>query len=449
MALTSPHGNVLRRLEGTPGDIAQYGVDLKTAATVMEETSAQLKKIAEGRRQIAESVDAVRETAAETWPELDKAKTRYLETGDALSIYATALETAQTQMDSLIDSIPNSHEDAADARREEWLARNEYQSQQTDIAWGAEITVAEQNRVQDRYNDAQTATTRAENRLESQWGRFDRIFSTWSDAYDKAVSDIETAFVNADNNDAWGEDLLPILGWIAVGLAVVALFVTGPIALAIAAIGALVGLAMVAISALKFTKGRGNWWELGMSIVGVIPFARPLATGIKSLATGGFRAASTTFAAGRGIVRTSVRNLFPRASYTPFSGGFWSHVGIAGRNVWAATKNAFYATGAGIKSSVLLGRFRVSDFFITRPSMNLFGGGHSSVTSLANFITKNQSSIGSTAMAWVDDVAGLAPSQAAKISNVVESLITTVTSADFLGSQSATPYASFREGFAQ
>ena len=61
MTLRSPENNLLRRLEGTPGDVRRYGQDLVDAGAVMRRTATQLKRISEGTRQIAESVDAVRE----------------------------------------------------------------------------------------------------------------------------------------------------------------------------------------------------------------------------------------------------------------------------------------------------------------------------------------------------------------------------------------------------
>ena len=116
MTLRSPENHLLRRLEGNPGDVRRYGQDLVDAGAVMRRTATQLKRISEGTRQIAESVDAVREVAGETYPDLEKAATRYERTGAVLKTYAVALDTAQTAIHPLIPQIEDAHRDLATAR---------------------------------------------------------------------------------------------------------------------------------------------------------------------------------------------------------------------------------------------------------------------------------------------------------------------------------------------
>ncbi|HEY1106530.1 MAG TPA: hypothetical protein VGE78_10310, partial [Agromyces sp.] len=236
--LISPQHHVLRRLEGHPSDIERYGNDLQSAATVMTTTANQLKKISEGTRDIAiaVSVDKIREKAGDTYPDLEKAATRYRETGTVLIGYGGDLRTAQTTIHPLVEQIGTATKDAADAADAEREARSKVSDNGITMPWEDEVSDQQKRTDQHALDAAEGAAGRAEAHLEQLWGQFDRAFSVWSDAYDSAVEGIEDAFDAADNNDAWGEDLLPILGWIAVGLAVVALYVTGPIALAIAAI---------------------------------------------------------------------------------------------------------------------------------------------------------------------------------------------------------------------
>ncbi|MFB8145848.1 hypothetical protein ACFC1W_03785 [Microbacterium sp. NPDC056003] len=445
MTLRSPENNLLRRLEGNPGDVRRYGQDLVDAGAVMRRTATQLKRISEGTRQIAESVDAVREVAGETYPDLEKAATRYERTGEVLKTYAVELDTAQTGIHPLIPQIEDAHRDLATARTDEADADRLVRDHRYQMPWEDDVSDSQKQAALDAQTSAETARENAESRLASLWGTFDRKFSTWSDAYDDAVDGIEDAFDAADNNDAWGEDLLPVLGWIAVGLAVVAIFVTGPIALAIAAIGAVIALVMVAINVLKYAKGRGNWLDLTLSIVGVIPFARPLITGARG-GIAALRGVSATFSAGRGIMRASVRSTFPRFGYAPMSGGPFSRLAGLGNNAWAGTRNAYYAVRSGMRSSALLSRFSMRDFFIDRPVMNLWRGGHNSVTTFSNFLLRNGSRVGDDAVAWANsaEVASFAPSQFAQAASVFESSVTWIVNSDFMATQNSERYSGWR-----
>jgi hypothetical protein len=449
MTLRSPENHLLRRLEGTPGDVRRYGQDLVDAGAVMRRTATQLKRISEGTRQIAESVDAVREVAGETYPDLEKAATRYERTGGVLKTYAAALDTAQIAIHPLIPQIEEAHEAVRTARSDEADADRLVRDHRHQMPWEDDVSDTQKQEALDAQSTAETRRENAESDLTALWGTFDRKFSTWSDAYDDAVDGIEEAFDAADNNDAWGEDLLPVLGWIAVGLAVVAIFVTGPIALAIAAIGAVVALVMVAINVLKYAKGRGNWLDLTLSIVGVIPFARPLITGARG-GIAALRGVSATFSAGRGIMRASVRSTFPRFGYTPMSGGPFSRLATLGGNAWAGTRNAYYAVRSGMRSSALLGRFSMRDLFVDRPVLNLWRGGHNSVTSFSNFLMRNGSRVGDDAVAWANsaEVASFAPSRFAEVASRFESVATWGINFDFMGTQFSGGYSEARAGLA-
>jgi len=452
MSLRSPQHHTLRRLEGHPDDIERYGADLKAAASVMSDTALQLKKISEGTRDIAiaVSVDKIREKAGETYPDLDKAATRYRDTGAVLTTYGGALRTAQTTIHPLVSEIEAAHRTMEDARDAESDARGTVRDNRIQMPWEAEVTDAQKSAAQHTLDTAESATGRAEAELEQLWGTFDRAFSTWSDAYDDAVEGIEDAFDAADNNDAWGEDLLPILGWIAVGLAVVALFVTGPIALAIAAIGAVVAAVMLTINLLKFAKGHGNWLDLGMSIIGLIPFARPLIQGARG-GVAALRGTTALFSTGRGILRASIRSGMPRFGYAPLSGGPLRMLAAGGRNLVAGLANGAVNVGARLKYGGLMTQFRLKDLFITRPVSNLIRGGHNSVTSFSNFILGNGGRVGAPAQVWAasEEVAMQAPSSLSALANRFESAGTWIANLDFIGSDKSSGYSDLRGVFAR
>lgn len=421
---------MLAQLEGMPGDIDAQARELQSAAEVMERTSNRLQRLADGTDTIskAESMDAVREAAGDVAPGLSKAATRYRLTGGTLVTYAAALESAQLTIGPMVEDIHVKHQAVADARDVARAAQGVVNDHGTQWVWEAEVTEAQKATAESGLTSARASLGVAEGDLEDAWEGFDRAFGVWEDAYDAAVDGIDAAFDAADNDDAWGEDALTVLGYVAVVLSVVALFCTGPLALVIMALGAAVAAVTLAINIAKMAKGRGSWVDIGLSVVGLIPFVRPLGAAIKG-ARAGTLLAKGPLSAGQKLLPKFVRSTLP-----PTVRG--------GRMV-------SLAPAARAKAKALLGEFDGVNNIFARVKMNAWGGGHSDLAAYGNFIrSKGADVVGAKSLEWVNRIT---PAASEGMQWVFKGeLISTVTAGgDFLANEHVQPYREWRARMAE
>lgn len=434
MSLVSPARNTLRHLEGHPGDISRRGADLVSAAEVMNRAATTLRRINDGAdAAIGLSFDSVRESAGDLAPDLDKAATRYHDTGVVLRAYATALETAQTAIDPAVEEIETAHQNVKDKKAAKSAAQGLVNDHNHQMIWEDDVSDTEKAQAKSELTSAMQAAASAESELETLWGKFDQVFSTWADAYDTAVDGIESAFGAADNNDAWGEDALDTLGWIVVGITFAALFCTGTLAFALVLLGTAIGAVIVVINALKLSEGRGSWVDLTVAVVCLLPFARPLARGL-SQGIKGFRATNVMFKMGRGVLRESIRASAPRIAYKPFSGEAHVLVWRGARNFAAALFNGSGRLTSRMRMTEIMTKFRVHDFFTTRPFMNFLKGGHNKVTSFAQYIlASGEGGLSFAKWATSEQVVNYAPKLLDVALGPIESAIGVVGNGIFVG----------------
>jgi len=379
--LRSPQRHVLRQLEGNPTDIDRQARDLVDAAEVMRSVATRLQRLADGTDTVsqAESVDQVRGSAGDVVPGLKKAATRYQMTGDALLAYARELETAQLAIRPKIEDIETKHAAVQTARHVVVRGLDGGPNNLDPPAFDRDGDRA-------RRSDAAQDLATAESELATAWSGFDQVFGVWEEAYDRAVGGIDDAFDAADNNDAWGEDYLALLGYVGAALCVVALFCTGPVALVIGAIGLLVGAVILAITVMKRAKGRGSNADLVWAIVGVVPFVRPLTTAKGAVAT--LRSTKTTMAGGREAVRRTALSRTPKK--TPPTRKNPSRKVPQDRRRGIANR----------ETEKFMRGFEQNNSLWNRIQMNLRGGGHSDVTAFGNFVRANPERAGAGAVEW-------------------------------------------------
>ncbi|PJJ73258.1 hypothetical protein CLV46_2844 [Diaminobutyricimonas aerilata] len=287
--ITSPGGNPLTVLDGNADDLDRRGRQLERLGQQMDATATSLERISDGVTQISDAVDKLRESAGEVHEDLSKAAVRYEKTGEVLRAYAAALETARQNVDPLVDDIEQAVRNAAAAREEVDAAQGTIDDQNTTWLWEEEATDRERADARDTLSDARSALSSAEDALEDLWSRYDRHFEAWSSAYDDAVAGIEHALDIAGNDDSWFDDALDefmtALGWLLVAITVVAMLfpVTAAVLLAIAAVLTVVSLLA---NIYRVSRGRATWIDVGLDVVGLIPFVKPAAAAIG--ASGGF-----------------------------------------------------------------------------------------------------------------------------------------------------------------
>ncbi|WP_166980134.1 putative T7SS-secreted protein [Paramicrobacterium fandaimingii] len=268
----SPKGNELMPSEGNAESIDSRGAYLRDLGESMDKTATSLKEIGEGTTQISEAVDKVRESAAKIHGELSKAATRYSGTGDALVGYAEVLRAAKRNMDPLIEEIQTAQTSVSNAVETRNDAQGAVSDNSTTWIWEDEASDEQKAAAQGDLDDAESTLTTARSTLEGLWEDYDAHFVVWEQGYDDAVTGIDSAITEADNNDGWFADLMKILNKICFVLAVVALFVSGPIAGAILIITTVVAVVQLASDIYALSQGEGSWSDVIIGGVGLIPF---------------------------------------------------------------------------------------------------------------------------------------------------------------------------------
>ena len=334
MALTSPKkGYELRHLEGNAADIDTRGRDLKALGQQMDKTASELQKIADSSVHKSLGTDKLAEAASETHADLDKAGTRYEETGKVLVTYASVLETAQGWIHPRIASITAAEEKYKNALEAKSDAQGDVDDLDTTWLWESDPTPADKEKATGALGDASSALTAAESDRDALWDEFETTFTTWSDGYDDAVANLQKAMDTAGNNDGFWEnlgDFLEVLGWVIAVLAVIALFVSGPFGLLLMGLIAVLSVVHLAGTLASAMTGHTTWDQVVWSAVGLVTFGAGgrLAQVASRSAPGLARVVS----AGRSTLYGAVRATLPRARlFTPFKniGNWWAARGIA------------------------------------------------------------------------------------------------------------------------
>jgi len=275
--LRSPNRHyLLSELDGSPSKIEAAGNHYIEIGERMSATADELKKLGDGEKYKAKSLDKVRESAREMQGELRKVGERYEKTGPVLVTYAGALRTARnTTVDPYVERIATAHQASLDAAAERREAQSTVDDNNTTWFWEHEASDHEKAVAKSALADAKSAATTAENALEDLWEAFESGFSDWDQAYDKAVGGIEDAMEASGVDDSWWEDLLDGIATVATVVATIAviaaLVIGGPIFLAIAAVAGIVALVAHCIMMACGSK-RVSWTDIAFDAIGVLPF---------------------------------------------------------------------------------------------------------------------------------------------------------------------------------
>lgn len=205
-------GNELRQFDGTPETIASTAEQYKTLGAAMKRTADTLRDIAAS--QISQGTEKLREDAENIESDLRQAGVRYEGTGTALAPYATALETARlwyTTNHAALEAAETSYNTAvADQQEAMWSPTADAEQHSEDL------------------RDAANAVDSASEAREDLWRAYDSAFAAWEEAFDTAADGVADAMDAADNDDGfWGAiaDVLGVIGYAIIAIAVVALFV--------------------------------------------------------------------------------------------------------------------------------------------------------------------------------------------------------------------------------
>ena len=276
----SPLGRPVEVVEGNAGDIEDRGQQIINLGGVMREGYNALTRVVVHGLESSmegEAVDKLAEVSREVYTELDLAATLYEQVGPYVRDYGTSLDAVQAKMRLIVpaaDELWRIYQQRVSDYDDARITPVVYPSGTSPSDDGSEREAAEREHAQ-AVSSARTARDNAYDAWHDEAEDFDAQYDTWQVAFDRAVSGIRTEIANGIQDD-WRDDLdgfvagaLFVLQIAAIVLAIAALVIGGPF---IAVLSTLVAIATLIGTAWQFHRGDAGWLDLGLAIVGVIPF---------------------------------------------------------------------------------------------------------------------------------------------------------------------------------
>lgn len=278
----SPKGREIERLTGDGGEIVSRGSAIESLGERMQQAANTLKLIAEGQVGKGDSLDAIKDQAADVHADLLKAGQRYLPSGEVLRAYGQALLNVKGPLNSAVDDC--------ESRWETVRTRASSVDEAGDVPAGEDGSTTAR---EEATTSAEGDLTSAKSEWEEAARRFDGHYDTWDEAYETAVNGLQQANEDGVKDGFWDnalpffEALVKVMEWAGLVLLVAALIVGGPLIAVLATIVAIVALLGTIV---LFAKGRKDGKDLALSIVGVIPFGKLAKLGnLSSIASVGSR----------------------------------------------------------------------------------------------------------------------------------------------------------------
>ncbi len=275
-----------RDVEVVPGDataIADRALKIKELGDSMVAAATTLKSIKDGSIDgEGYAMDKIKDVVGDVHKDLDEAGRRYKPAGTTLGTYATALETAQSRMRTIVSDCQSSETALQTARSDAEEAASALQAHQTSTQLNppapdaAASSTTTGNNLSSAASGAASTLSTAENTHDDNLDAFDQEYDTWHDAYDAAVSGLSDA--NKIGEDSTWENIAGVLAviaewvsWIGLAIAVLGLIIGGPFFLIAALV---VGVIALALTVALMFDGRKGWGDLAMAIVGVLPIGK-------------------------------------------------------------------------------------------------------------------------------------------------------------------------------
>jgi hypothetical protein len=294
---------------GTPYEVSAEGRHYSSVATEISTQISRLRQLTHPDERLkGHYTEGLVESCSDLADHLSKIEDRFATVGREVSGFEGDLETARTKTgQALADAVEAERQRAANAP--------------VDAPAGApEPTDAEKQAAEDRadrHSAAETALTAARtacNRaMEAFEERADAVARTIRDASDDDMKDSTwDKFKDFVSKVAGVLDAIAdVLGWIATGLMILALFIPGLNLLVIAAV-LLVGALL--LHTLLAATGNGSWLDVAFDVVGLAT----LGIGSSAAAAAKVGRAATLATAGRTAGRQASAQFLSRAS---FNGG--------------------------------------------------------------------------------------------------------------------------------
>lgn len=264
MMPVSPAGRNIQPLEGEPVTIINRGQAIEDLGKKMGTSAAFLKKLAdEADGQSGKAIEKLREIVGDTHEELKKAGDMYRPTGPILISYGTALSCAQPRVDSAVTTCES-----------RW---NTYQATPGYLAGDRPFWARpdpDSDEAKDAQDDDRSKQRAYDDFIDAARG-FDREVDTWEDAFDTAANGIGDVLEGSikdgfwDNVDGFIANVMVVLKWAGIILAIATIIIGGPI---LGLLSGIVAVLTLAFTIYQFIRSDAGGMDLGLAIIGVIPF---------------------------------------------------------------------------------------------------------------------------------------------------------------------------------
>lgn len=281
--MQTTRGRDVEVVEGDAVTIADRGSQIAELGNSMITAAATLKGIEDGSIDgEGYAMDKIKDEIGDVHKDLDEAGRRYKPAGTTLSNYATALETAQNRMRTIVADCELSQTALQTAQTNAADAAEALQAHNTSVRLNppepeeASANTQAGTNLANAASGASSSLAIAETTHTDNLDAFDGEYDTWHTAYESAVSGLTNA--NEIGEDSRWENVAGVLavisewvGWIGLAIAVLGLIIGGPF-FAIAAL--VVGVIALALTVSLMFDGRKGWGDLAWSIVGILPVGK-------------------------------------------------------------------------------------------------------------------------------------------------------------------------------
>lgn len=264
----SPAGRQIEDLFGNADKIKTRGTEIEDLGDAMLNSASALQGLVDGTDgNKGKAVDKLRDELGDVHGTLKEAGQLYKPTGPIVRTYGYALAREQESIEGHVNRCETLWETfyylpPVGANRETRGTGGWFEPD-------AGSDEAEQQAQEDAAKQAAYGDWESEAKL------FDSDYEDWEAAFDKAAGDIDSTLAGKIEDGFWDKvdgfvaGLLTVLTYVGIALAVVGLIIGGPF---IAALGAIVGLVALGLTAYQYARGDATLGDVIFSVVGVIPF---------------------------------------------------------------------------------------------------------------------------------------------------------------------------------
>ncbi len=291
----SPKGRPVEVVEGNGDAVRDRGQQIMNLGAAMSEAAGLLTRLVDdGADMEGTAIDKLRELSGEVNVELGRAAELYEAVGPYVRDYGDELAAVKALMKQTVPDAETY-----------WLryqqALSEWQSaKMAPVAYpdGSDDDAEARTDAERTHTNAVDAAEGDKDDAYALWkgaaDDFDEQYERWERAFDAAVAGVRSSNANAiedslrDNLDGFVDFALDVLAVAGVVLAVLAMVVGGPI---VALLALAVGVLALAGTLWQYSRGDAELWEVGLAVLGVIPFGA-----LGEFASGGFKAGMRAWA---------------------------------------------------------------------------------------------------------------------------------------------------------